>query len=113
MLLSNVIVLAPGGIGTLLEFFYSWQLMQVKHTCKIPIILMGDMWRGLLQWIRENPLQLKFLNPEDMDMLICVNSWQKSVEMIEHAHQLFKKAGKNACINLKMYAEKAHIDEIL
>jgi uncharacterized protein (TIGR00725 family) len=41
MLLSNVVVVAPGGVGTLLEFLYTWQLVQVKHICEIPIILLG------------------------------------------------------------------------
>jgi len=39
MLLSHVFVVTPGGIGTLLELFYTWQLMQVGHICKTPIIL--------------------------------------------------------------------------
>lgn len=39
MLLSHVFVVAPGGIGTLLELFYTWQLMQVGHICRAPIIL--------------------------------------------------------------------------
>lgn len=29
MLLSHVFIITPGGIGTLLELFYTWQLMQV------------------------------------------------------------------------------------
>ncbi len=113
MLLSNIVVIAPGGVGTLLEFFYSWQLMQVKHTCKMPIILMGEMWRGLLHWIRDYPLQKKLLDRADMDSLLCVHSWEKVAELIEQAHQLFKKAGKDACINLKMYAKRANIESIL
>lgn len=112
MLLSNVVVIAPGGVGTLLEFFYAWQLMQVKHTCKMPMILMGEMWRGLLKWIREYPLEQKLLNREDMDSILCVNSWEKAIDVIEEAHRLFKSAGKDACINLKMYAKRAGIDQI-
>lgn len=39
VLLSHVFVVASGGIGTLLELFYAWQLMQVHHICRTPIIL--------------------------------------------------------------------------
>ena len=39
MVLSHVFVITPGGIGTLLELFYTWQLMQVGHICRAPIIL--------------------------------------------------------------------------
>ena len=55
-LLSNAVVVAPGGVGTLLEFMYTWQLIQVKHTCNIPVILLGEMWRDFLRWIEKHPL---------------------------------------------------------
>lgn len=38
MRLSNAVVVAPGGVGTLLELLYAWQLMQVKTICNVPII---------------------------------------------------------------------------
>ena len=43
MALSDAVIVAPGGIGTLLELFYSWQLIQVQHVCETPIILYGKM----------------------------------------------------------------------
>lgn len=113
VLISNVIVVAPGGVGTLLELFYSWQLMQVKHTCKVPIILMGEMWRGLIHWIRDYPLRRKLLDKEDLDSIIIVNSWEQAVHCVEEAQKIFKEAGKDACINLKMYAKRANIEQIL
>lgn len=112
MLLSNVVVVAPGGVGTLLEFFYTWQLMQVKHTCKMPIILMGDMWRGLIKWIVDQPLQKKLLDKEDMQSIICVNSWEQAADLIEKAYIMYKRAGKDACINLSVYAKRANIEQI-
>lgn len=39
MAMSDAVVVAPGGIGTMLELFYSWQLVQVQHLCETPIIL--------------------------------------------------------------------------
>ena len=39
MSLSDIVIVAPGGIGTMLEFLYTWQLVQVRHIKKIPIIL--------------------------------------------------------------------------
>lgn len=113
MLLSNVVVIAPGGVGTLLEFFYSWQLMQVRHTCKMPIIMMGSMWKGLLQWIKENPLAKNLLDKADLDSIICVDTWEETSLIIEEAHEIFKKAGKDVCINLKTYARRAKIEQLL
>lgn len=113
MLLSNVVVVAPGGVGTCLEFFYSWQLMQVKHTCSMPIIMMGDMWRGLLEWIRDNPLKEGLLNKEDVEAIVCVNNWEEASDLVAESKRIFDEAGPDACINLKMYAERAEIDQIL
>jgi uncharacterized protein (TIGR00730 family) len=113
MLLSNVIVVAPGGVGTCLEFFYAWQLMQVKHTCKMPIIMMGDMWPGLLKWIREAPLKNGLLNKEDMDSIVCVKSWEDAAKLIHKADEVFKEAGQEACINISEYAKRADINQIL
>jgi len=45
MVLSHMFVIAPGGIGTLLELFYTWQLMQVGHICHAPIILWGEEYK--------------------------------------------------------------------
>ena len=53
MALSNVAVVTPGGIGTLLELFYTWQLMQVQHICNTPIILLGKLWPEFLMWMKK------------------------------------------------------------
>ena len=41
MKLSNIFVITPGGVGTMLEFFFTWQLLQVKKMSYKPIILFG------------------------------------------------------------------------
>jgi predicted Rossmann-fold nucleotide-binding protein len=43
MALSHLVIVTPGGIGTILELFYTLQLIQVKHINKIPIILVGKV----------------------------------------------------------------------
>jgi uncharacterized protein (TIGR00730 family) len=103
MLLSNVIVVAPGGVGTLLELFYTWQLMQVKHTCNIPVILMGDMWKGLLEWLKQQPLKRKYFNKEDLELLYIVKDCNEAIKIIEESYKSFKKGGKNFCLNYKKY----------
>lgn len=113
MLLSNVVVLAPGGVGTLLEFFYSWQLMQVKHTQKMPIIMMGDMWTGLLDWIRKGPLKRKLLNKEDMAPIVCARKWQDVASLIEKNYIDYLKTGKKHSTNLKFYGRIVDIKKIL
>ena len=66
MSLSNIVVVAAGGIGTLLELFYTWQLTQVQHICNTPIILLGKMWKPLIDWIEKYPLKKRLISPEDM-----------------------------------------------
>ncbi|RME55317.1 LOG family protein [Candidatus Woesearchaeota archaeon] len=103
MALSNVFVVASGGIGTLLELFYSWQLIQVKHTCKVPIILMGDMWQGLLKWIKRYPLKNNMISKEDLDIIYYANNAKEAFEIIKSVYDEFKKGGKNFCLNYKKY----------
>jgi len=103
MQLSNVVVVSPGGIGTLLEFFYTWQLVQVKHICDIPIILLGDMWPDLIKWIRKNPQKNRFLNKEDVDMLFLAKNEKETLKIINAAFSEYKKGKKNICLNIMKY----------
>jgi len=106
MLLSNVVVVAPGGLGTLLELFYTWQLVQVHHICDIPIILLGKEWEGLLKWIRNEPLAKKYLDREDYEMVFCVKTTKEAMKIINDTYGHFKKGGKNFCLNYKKYKLK-------
>ena len=51
MRISHAVIVTPGGIGTILELLYTWQLIQVSHISERPIILLGEMWNGLLDWM--------------------------------------------------------------
>jgi uncharacterized protein (TIGR00730 family) len=53
VLASDAFVVAPGGIGTVLETMMIWQLLQVNHLQQTPLILVGKMWPGLVAWVRE------------------------------------------------------------
>lgn len=82
MVLSDVVVVMPGGVGTCLEFFYTWQLTQVKHICKIPIILMGEMWEGMYQWIQDQPLKKGFISPADTDNISIAKTAEEALAII-------------------------------
>ncbi|HEY4477682.1 MAG TPA: LOG family protein [Candidatus Paceibacterota bacterium] len=103
MLLSNAVVVAPGGLGTMLELFYTWQLVQVHHICNIPIILMGDEWEGLLRWIKENPLEKNYLDKADYDLVFHVKNPEDAVKIIEDTYASFKAGGKDFCLNYEKY----------
>lgn len=103
MKLSNVAVIMPGGIGTCLELFYTWQLIQVGHICHIPVILYGEMWKPLLEWVKTDLLAGEKISAKDLD-LVCYAPDMATVEkIIDESYETFKIAGNDACINLRKY----------
>jgi predicted Rossmann-fold nucleotide-binding protein len=106
MLMSNAVVVAPGGLGTMLELFYTWQLVQVHHICDIPIILMGEQWGGLLKWIKTGPLKKNYLDPIDYRLVFHARTSKEAMEIIEETYNHFKKGGKNFCLNYEKYRSK-------
>ena len=50
VLTSDAFIVAPGGIGTVLETMMIWQLLQTRHLHDTPLIFAGPMWRGLVEW---------------------------------------------------------------
>src|SRR3954454_1518477 len=57
VLTSDAFVVAPGGVGTVLELMMVWQLLQVRHVRDTPLILVGKMWTGLVQWAKTHLLE--------------------------------------------------------
>ncbi len=105
MVLSNAVVVGSGGVGTLLELFYTWQLMQVNHICNIPIILLGDMWDGLIKWLEKEPLKRKFFEKKDLDLLFVAKNSKEAMKIIKIAHQHYKEGGDGLCINYRKYRD--------
>ncbi|MBI5411633.1 LOG family protein [Candidatus Peregrinibacteria bacterium] len=95
MSLANVVVVAPGGVGTALEFFYTWQLLQVRELHHVPIILMGKMWNGLIRWVEQWPLKKHYLNPEDLYPIIAAESPTEVIKLIKEAHKFYQRNREN------------------
>jgi uncharacterized protein (TIGR00730 family) len=92
MLLSNTVVVAHGGVGTLLELFYTWQVLQVKHIKTIPIILMGQQWEGLLKWLKSQPMKRKYFKPEDLKLLYHADTSEDVMKIIDKVHKEYLKS---------------------
>ncbi len=101
--LSNIVVIMPGGIGTALELFYSWQLVQVKHVAPMPIILHGEMWKHIRNLVRDDMAGGGFINPEDLDFIYCVESNDEAMELIDDFHKQYLKQGKKAKLDSKKH----------
>jgi uncharacterized protein (TIGR00730 family) len=92
VLASDAFVVVPGGIGTVLELMMIWQLLQVRHVQDTPLILIGNMWKGLVDWARSNLLASAppLANAEDMEIPRCVSTADEAIALIRehHAHWL-------------------------
>jgi uncharacterized protein (TIGR00730 family) len=93
MRISHAIVVTPGGIGTLLELLYTWQLIQVGHIQPRPVLLLGrEMWTDFLTWMREEPLKRGLMNATDFDMIQLVDSVEEVMTCLEPEIQKFRKS---------------------
>jgi uncharacterized protein (TIGR00730 family) len=88
VLTSDAFVVVPGGIGTVLELMMVWQLLQVKHLQNVPLILVGKMWAGLVDWARASLLttQPPLVNAEDLTIPQCVATADEAIALIRDAH---------------------------
>ena len=89
VLASDAFIVAPGGIGTVLETMMIWQLLQVRHLDKTPLILVGKLWPPLVQWVRDSMLSFEtpLINAEDVDIPICVDSADEAIAIIRKHRQ--------------------------
>lgn len=89
VLASDAFIVAPGGIGTVLETMMIWQLVQVRHLDKTPLILVGKLWPGLIEWVRDSMLSFEtpLINAEDVDIPICVDNADEAIAIIRKHRQ--------------------------
>ena len=94
--LSSAFVVMPGGIGTALETFMVWQLLQVKHIRKVPLTLVGTMWTGLVEWMNESMVSRGLVSPPDMEIAKVVASGDEALAILVESFEQFKKEKANA-----------------
>ncbi len=81
---ASAFVIFPGGLGTLDEFFEATTLIQTERIHNFPVILMGgEYWNGLVDWMKKVLLTEKYISPEDMDIFQIVETPQEAVKAIE------------------------------
>lgn len=106
MLLSDVVVVTPGGIGTCLELFYTWQLLQVKHICKMPLILVGKQWHKIVEWIIDYPLRDHYMDSKDLHFVVLVDKAVDAMKVIEKAKKNFDEDLDGTCHDWQQYGKK-------
>jgi uncharacterized protein (TIGR00730 family) len=91
MRLSHAVIVAPGGIGTLLELVYVWQLIQVGMIEPRCVVLLGcSYWNGLTEWVRETMLGRGFISPQDVKWLHCVEDPEHALPFIKEELEKFR-----------------------
>ena len=77
----------------MLETMMIWQLLQVRHLEHTPLIMVGKMWPGLVEWVRDAMLSFEtpLINPEDVDIPVCVSNADEAIAIIE-SHKRAQKA---------------------
>jgi predicted Rossmann-fold nucleotide-binding protein len=85
---SDAFVVAPGGIGTVLEMLMVWQLLQVRHVTEVPLILVGEMWTGLVAWAKASLLdpRLPMVNAQDLEIPRCLGTADEAIAMLRGLH---------------------------
>jgi uncharacterized protein (TIGR00730 family) len=98
VLASDAFIVAPGGIGTVLETMMIWQLLQVHHLQNTPLILVGKMWPGLIEWAHSSMLSFDppLANPEDMTIPRCAANGDDAIAIIREHHAAWLKQQKRA-----------------
>jgi uncharacterized protein (TIGR00730 family) len=91
VLTSDAFLVAPGGIGTVLETFMIWQLLQVKHLEDTPLILVGQMWPALIEWARTSMLAADppLAGVEDLGIPRCVADADAAIEVVRQHHAMW------------------------
>jgi hypothetical protein len=85
---SDAFVVVPGGIGTVLEMLMIWQLLQVRHVRDVPLVLVGKMWKGLVDWAGTSMLdpRLALVNAEDLKIPRCVDTADEAIALVRELH---------------------------
>jgi len=60
----------------------------VDHITDVPLILVGKMWRGLIEWAQTSMLdpRLALANAEDLQIPHCVDTADEAVAMVRELH---------------------------
>lgn len=95
---AKAFVIFPGGFGTMDEFFESITLIQTERIEKFPVILVDShYWKGLVDWLKNNMLKERNINPEDLNIFTIVDTPEEVIKVIKdfyNKHSLKAKFNK-------------------
>ena len=91
---SDAFVVVGGGIGTTLELFLVWELLQGRHMKEVPLILVGDMWTDLVKWASNRMISHDppLADAEDIELPRCVPTVQDAIELLTPHIDAFQRS---------------------
>lgn len=66
-----------------------WQLLQVGYIKDRPLILLGDMWHGLLEWMHREMVPRSLVFDRELEIPRVVVSIEDAVAIIKDAKERF------------------------
>ncbi|HEY0293945.1 MAG TPA: TIGR00730 family Rossman fold protein [Bordetella sp.] len=93
---SMAYVALPGGFGTLDELFEALTLLQTNKLPATPIILVGgEFWGGLIDWMRGHMLSAGMISPADLSLFTIEDDPDRIVgQLVSFYGQYLEAAGK-------------------
>src|SRR3989338_5854332 len=88
--LSSAFVVTDPGVGTVLEMLLVWQLLKEKHLEDVPLILVGEKWLGLLEWMDTGMVKNGHRRSKEIPTLHHVMTMEEAIPIIMEAHERFK-----------------------
>ena len=67
-----------------------WQLLQVRHMDNVPLILVGRMWKDLVEWAKVSMLdpRVALANAEDLQIPRCLDTADDAIALVRDFHQV-------------------------
>jgi uncharacterized protein (TIGR00730 family) len=81
-------VILPGGFGTLDEMYEALTLIQTGKVLHFPVVLVdGEYWSELLDWVRRQTLADGLVSPEDVALLHLTDEPAEAVRLVVDAYE--------------------------
>lgn len=92
---ASAFVIGPGGYGTLDELFEALTLIQTATIRHFPVLLLGgEEWRGLIEWLRAQALADGRIDPGDLEVLRVVEHPAEACAIVDAAYQRQREHGR-------------------
>lgn len=85
---GQAVIIMPGGVGTLDEFFETVTLIQTKRIRQVPVVLFDSRyWSGLMDWIKARLLSEQMMSPQDLSLFRVVDEPAEALEIVENFYK--------------------------